>query len=1013
MKHLFRLFFCVILPGCQSVSSQDAGTAEPESDADTTIDASFPSPPEVEEVADLGLVINEIMASNDGTWVDEQGSVDDWIELYNRSQRPIRLAEFTLEGKSGSAVPLPDVELAPGAVVLLWADDEPEQGALHLPLKLKKEGETLRLRRAKDGVLADRVRWLDLPTDVSEARLPDGLGDFTRCRYATPTRLNGKTCEPKANDGFIDDVTFTEYAFPEDYLVPTSPLILSELALKPAAFIELENIGGAPLSLDDWALTITAHKPGQAFPSVLEGIFVDLPALTTLSKGERISVQVKPEHVAALVTDPEFEGVVTLFQQSGLGAEVRDRIDFNRWPSGAVLSRTLDHQRFRYCTNSTEGTPDACAPLPSRDIGERLRGLHTPGDFAALAAGGTSLGIAPVKFVIEGQGKGPVHLLSAARYPLHYTFVREVIQGGSPLDRCDPDQNALFEAGFSAFIASEYLNELNRNYLLGSLIHHVGPDLHAVEFTSGDRISAAQIKTAFFASVARAENPRDWSFRPSDAQQVTRAKEIEGQLPIAGLHAPFKGLRFQPLTAAVGYGTLTFVPTDELPFARLGSDVIVVTNDVPNDIGLVGGLITEAFQTPLSHVNLLSQARDAPNMALTGARTAKEITQLLGELVRLEVTASSYTLTRADLSEAQAFWKSRAPQGPLFKPERDLSVRGIVDLQGRGLADLPLIGAKAAQLAELGKVALEREGCRTLPITLPVKPFAVPMIHDLEHFERSGAKRRLEALRKAAAFNGDAAARALGLSEIRNLITSHPVDAALLSEIEGAIKLRYGEADVRFRSSSNAEDLEGFNGAGLYTSESGNLKGDAKSIERALRTVWASLWEQRAYDERSLAGIDHDGVAMGVLVHPRFVGELANGVAMSRNLIDPTRGDQFFINAQIGEASVANPAPGVGTEQIVYTWPPNTPELVYRSRSTIAQGRDILKEGEVRDLACTLGALHDHFARLMNLDGKNPWFTMEAEFKVVKDARQIFIKQARPFPFSSARLPADCRGAAR
>ena len=44
------------------------------------------------------------------------------------------------------------------------------------------------------------------------------------------------------------------------------------------------------------------------------------------------------------------------------------------------------------------------------------------------------------------------------------------------------------------------------------------------------------------------------------------------------------------------------------------------TDDVPNDIPLVGGLITEAFQTPLAHVNVLSQNRGTPNAGLAGAR---------------------------------------------------------------------------------------------------------------------------------------------------------------------------------------------------------------------------------------------------------------------------------------------------------------------------------------------------------------------------------------------------------
>lgn len=1013
MSRRLALLASISLLACSSSTSSpqavdDRDATLPPDDGSAQGDGAQVAEPDEEPVADLGLVINELMASNDGTWVDEHGSVDDWLELYNTGTTPVRLRDFTLEGKKREASALPDLTLAPGEVVLLWADGEPEQGQNHLPFKLKKEGETLRLRRARDGVLADRVSYVDLPANVSEARLPDGAGPFARCRYATPTRRNGATCEPTLVTGLDGDAVFADYVWPSPK-APTSPLIVSELALKPASFVELVNVSTTSVALGEWALTVDAHTPGTAWPSALNGSFIDLPD-TTLAPGERVVVKVSDSQIAALAADASFEGVATLFQQVGLRAEVRDRVDFNRWPEGAVLARTEDHSRFRYCTNQTEGAANTCTPLLSRDVGDRLRALHTPGDFAALAAGGTSLGIAPVKFLIEGTDPGgPLHLLSATRYPLHYGFVRDVIRKESPLDRCDPEQNAVFELGFNTFIATEYLNELTRSYLLGTLVHYVGPDLHTVEFTSGDRISATQIQTAFFANMARVPKPSDWSYRPVDEDQITRARSLEGKLPIVGPNAPYKGVRFQPLTAAVGYGTLKFVETDALPTVRLGSDVIVVTSDVPNDIGLVGGLITEAFQTPLSHVNLLSQARDTPNMALANARAHQALAPLFGELVRLEVTADGFSVTRAKPEEAQAFWQKRMPTGPLFRPERDTTLRGVVDLKGRGLADLPSVGAKAAQLAELYKVKTERSGCSALPVILPDRPFAIPLVHSIEHFQNSGAEQKLSALEKTAAFKDDPAVRGRGLAEVRALVASHPVDPVLLKQLVAAVKERYPAVDVRFRSSSNAEDLEGFNGAGLYTSESANLAKDEQSISDALRTVWASLWEQRAYDERSLAGIDRTFVAMGVLVHPRFEGERANGVAMSRNLTDPTRADQFFINAQLGEASVANPAPGVGTEQVVYTFPPNTPEIVYRSRSTLSQGAQILNDAEVRTLSCTLGALHDHFSGLMNADGKNRWFTIEVEFKLMSAARNLFIKQARPFPFSNARMPSDCR----
>ena len=249
----------------------------------------------------------------------------------------------------------------------------------------------------------------------------------------------------------------------------------------------------------------------------------------------------------------------------------------------------------------------------------------------------------------------------------------------------------------------------------------------------------------------------------------------------------------------------------------------------------------------------------------------------------------------------------------------DTSLRGVQPLSEHDLGSLPAIGAKAAQLAELGRGRAPYCGDRAV-IETPEAPFAVPLVHSLEHLEQSGARALLSEFEAQDAFTVDPSARARGLAEVRAAILAEPVDAALLAEVEAAVRARFGDARVRFRSSSNTEDLPGFNGAGLYTSVSAELGDDSRRVDDALRQVWASLYDARAYDERLYAHVDESRVAMGVLVHPAFRDERANGVAVSRNVLEPTRGDMYYLNAQAGEASVTNPAPGVATEQLVYRW---------------------------------------------------------------------------------------------
>jgi hypothetical protein len=954
-----------------------------------------PSPDALPPLLPDDLRINEVVSQNQGVWVDEAGETDDYVELINASSETRDLGEYVLQDSSHT-VALPKVSLEPNQLILLWADGQPDQGAHHLGFKIDASGETLTLLR--DGNFIDQVRVPALAAHHAYQRIPDGTGQFIDCAWATPERENGGQCGPPPLPELPQSTTFASYTWPTPWPPLAQPLMLTELALRPADFIEVLNPSGGPVDLSQYQLRLSPHTVGNPWPTQSEGTALEWPA-STLESGQRVAVGVSDADVAAIAATASFEGVVTLWSLSD--GQAVDRKDFSYYPDGASLARVPDPEgAFRFCASPSRGTRnDDCRPLARRVIGDHLRDLSTPEDFAALASGRGEVGSAGIEFVIDLGSGDVVALLNSASWDIHYCFIRELIEGQSHLDRCDPEQRALFNRGWYDFSVTEYFQVEGRRYLLGTLVTYAGSNLHTVEFTPGDAISPEQMLHAFNTVLRHVDNPTEWVLRPQDSSQIDRMRQIEGQAPIVDMNAPFRGMTFQPLVPTVGYGTLRYVEADEIDAANLGPRDILITNQVPYAIPLIAGLITEAFQTPLSHVNVLSRGRGTPNMALQHAREDARLQPLLGKLVRLEVRGSDFLVEEADAAEAVAFWNSRKPQGPASVPRLDTSLHGLVGLEDRTIDDIPSIGSKAAQLAELGHTPLCAPTVSGVPGTrIPTGAFAIPVAYSLEHFLKSGASDRLAQLRQDPTFQADPTVRESGLALVQSDILAAPVDSELLTAVREKIVAVWPNQRVRFRSSSNTEDLPQFNGAGLYTSDGIDATASDKDLATAIRTVWASLWKLRAYDEREYYNIDQGTVAMAVLVHEAFTSEKANGVAISRDILEPSRGDKFYINAQVGEALVTNPAPGVASDEFTYA-PTRTPHIERVSMSSLNRGSPVLTDEESYRVACTLAQIHSHFRALIDPDLKNSWFAIDIEFKLIGPERQLVVKQARPYSF--------------
>jgi pyruvate, water dikinase len=605
--------------------------------------------------------------------------------------------------------------------------------------------------------------------------------------------------------------------------------------------------------------------------------------------------------------------------------------------------------------------------LPRLDCREEFDGL------AARPLDSSLAGAFTVKTMIDRADGDAIYFLDTATYPIHQAFAVEHL-GWPP--------------GQSFF--TEYLYP-QRRFLLGSITYFEGPDLWTYELAPYDTATVEMIVDSFDRLAGAAFFGGELAFHPTSVEQEDRAAELPERIRVVTTDEIYAGATYQPLNLGETVAQVRLVRADQLDQEYVSPREIAVLDRVPNDIAVVAAVVTDEFQTPLSHVNVLSQQRGTPNMGLRGARD--QFADLAGRWVRLTVGPFEWSAVEVTQAEADAWWEEHRPD-PVVVPEPDGSVTGLPDVDELGVGDLPAVGGKAAQFGELRAVAAESED------VVVRDGFAIPVHYYLAFTADNGFDTEIAAMLAEERFRSDGTYRRERLAQLEEDMRAAPLDPEFLAELETRIEEEFGTTRMRFRSSSTAEDLARFAGAGLYDSESGAVGSIEDPVADAVRKVWASLWRFRAFEERDYAGIDHTKVAMGILVHPTYVGETAQGVAITANLFDPGAGgeDAFYINVQDGDVSVVQPpGSGVVADELLYFYFHNNQPATYFSHSSlIPAGETVLSRAELFQLGSALSAIRDHFEPLYDPPAGFARLPLDVEFERVDGV--VEVKQVRPHP---------------
>ena len=223
----------------------------------------------IHETEDIGVYINEFMASNSTSFRAADGSYCDWIELYNSTGNDVDLSGFGISDNisqpmkyqmpSGTSIP------AGGFLLILCSGNEGLiEGELHAPFALRAYEEDVVFSSPR-GKILDSYTFQKQQSDISMARTPDGTGDFVSCAQPSPGYPNtssGYTAALAANKLPLGDVYISE-------------MLGSNQGSKAAPdgnyydWVEIHNASGSAVSLAGYGISNNPKNPAKwVFPDI-------------------------------------------------------------------------------------------------------------------------------------------------------------------------------------------------------------------------------------------------------------------------------------------------------------------------------------------------------------------------------------------------------------------------------------------------------------------------------------------------------------------------------------------------------------------------------------------------------------------------------------------------------------------------------------------------------------------------------------------------------------------------
>jgi hypothetical protein len=554
-------------------------------------------------------------------------------------------------------------------------------------------------------------------------------------------------------------------------------------------------------------------------------------------------------------------------------------------------------------TREPAGAMDKTPDSEKRALNE----IKSRTDFDSMARvyhQGTPYALPHAMFIIDRKDKNKIYYVNSQKYRFHKDFLLA---------------NYLINRGDDVFTPI-YIRQ-DRRFIVGTVAYQTPVEKFTFELYEGDLASPELIRLAydtinktFFVPVA---------FKPNSILQDEHSEKLD----ITRISADEiqKNQEYLALNTGEAVGRIHIIEKLD-DTVEIGDNEILVLRDLPETLPPVRGIIVAQPSTPLSHINILAKGWKIPNVYIRDAD--KLLKEYDTRWVKFTANLTDRTIVPASLEEL----RENPSPGQSAAPS-NLTIKKLASIREMRKKDSIVYGSKSANLGEMINAKI--------PGIIVPAGFTVPFYWYDKFMKDNGFDKKIDDLMDDNDFVHNPRVRKQKLEEFRKEIQNGKFDPKLKAEIIQKWKTELSGRGVFVRSSSNSEDLPNFSGAGLYDSVP-NVKTE-ENIVKAIKKVWASLWNSNAYDARVRNYVDQDTVYMSALIQVG-VDMDKGGVMFTKDPFDADNKNAIYISAARGHNDCVT-ANCFVPEQVLFNPKSNAAQVL-----TLSQQNTVLKFGAKGDL---------------------------------------------------------------